>query len=343
MTLLFVDGFDDGLLVQKWTALNNMSVTSGGRTGLKAFLQDNSDSSMRRTVQAAEEHATFIVGSAFNLGSSYNAANVLGFYSDTMATAHVWLGVDANNAIVIRRGDGTVLGTSAANTLTPGTWAYIEIKVVLGDGTSGSVVVRVNGVAVLTLTGIDTKNGGTKTVFESVGYFASSGPTGTVYSVDDFYLCNGAGSINNDFLGDCSVETIFPSGNGNSSGMVGSDGNSTDNYLLVDEAPTPSSSDYVASAIDGAKDTYAFADLTHTAGTVKGVQISAYAAKSDTGTRTMSNVIRSGGADTVLTAQALSTAYAALRNVVEQNPNGPAAWTIASVNAAEFGVQVGAP
>jgi hypothetical protein len=340
MSLIFIEGFDDGLLSQKWSAFSGLNVGAGGRTGNKCQLSDNSDSVLRRTVAVSDEHATFIVGSAFMVESSYNAANILGFFSDTMVTTHVWLGVNSNNAIVIRRGDGTVLGTSTSNTLIPGTWSYVEVKMTLGDGTAGSVIVRVNNTIVLNLVGIDTKNGGTKTVLESFGWFASSGPTGTAFDVDDVYCCNGAGTINNDFLGDCSVETLYPSGNGNYSQLLGSDGDSINNYLLVDEPGTPNTTDYVGSAVDGQRDTYAFTDLTHVTGAVKGVAVRAYAAKSDTGGRSLSNVVRSGGTDAVLTAQGLGATYGMVANILEQNPVGPANWTIASVNAAEFGVQV---
>ena len=53
----------------------------------------------------------------------------------------------------------------------------------------------------------------------------------------------------------------LPNGNGNYADWVGSDGNSTDNYALVDEVP-PSSSDYVqATAVDD-YDSYAMSTFT---------------------------------------------------------------------------------
>lgn len=336
MALLFIEGFDDGLLASKWTATSNVSITTGGRTLNRALLQDNSDSSMRKTVAIADYNATFVVGFAFMLGSSYNATTIAAFMSDAAVTFHVLMGVDTNNAIVMRKGDGTVLVTSANNVLTPGVFAYVELLVTLSD-TVGVVTVKVDGIQVGTFNG-DTKNGGTNTLLESFGFFASSGPSGTFFYVDDFYLCNAAGAVNNTFRGDSSVLTRFPDGNGNYSQGVGSDGNSVDNYLLVDEQP-PNTTDYVAFAATGDKDSYTFQDVP--AGTVFGVQQAMYAAKSDAGARTMRNIQRIAGVDFngVDHALGVTPAYAAKLDMIQVSPATGVFWTTSEVNGAEFGTE----
>lgn len=339
MSLIFVDGFDDGLTSLKWAQLYGISA-GNGRTGDALLLASGDTRTSRFVVNSTDEHATFILGFAWKPAGSQNQ-ELVRFISDTSSTYHVCIAQNVNQALYATRGaGGTLLGTTANNVVSLGIWQYVEIKVVLSD-TVGEVTIKVDGATVLNLTNIDTKNGGTKTVLEGC-YFRVDFPVGNSY-FDDLYLCNGAGSVNNDFLGDCSVETIYPNGNGNSSQLVGSDGNSVDNYLLVDEAGAPSTADYVGSGVDGAKDTYAFSNLTQVTGAVKGLAVRSYAAKTDTGARSLSNVIRSGGSDTVKTAQALGTGYDIHSDIVELDPNGSVAWTIASVNAAEFGVQVGAP
>src|SRR5258705_829571 len=151
MALLFIDGFDDGLVASKWYFVSSVSIVSGGRTLNRALLQDNSDSVLRKTVAIADYHVTFLTGFAFMLGSSYNASQILTFLSDTNATSHILMGVNTNNAIEIRRG-GTLILTTANNSITPGVFAYVEILVTLSD-TVGVVTVKVDGVQVGTFSG----------------------------------------------------------------------------------------------------------------------------------------------------------------------------------------------
>lgn len=338
MSLLFIDGFDDGLSASKWSFLSGTTFVSGGRTLNRAFLQDNNDSILRKTVAIADYHATFITGFALMIGSSYTACNMLALFSDAVTTQHLAFGVNNNNAITVYRGAcGTLLGTTANNVLTPNVFAYVEILATLSD-TVGVVTIKVDGVTVLNLTGQDTKNGGTNTLFETVAFLASSGPTGSVFYIDDFYLCNGAGSVNNTFRGDCSVITRYPDGNGNYSQGVNSGSTSVNNYTYVDE-PTPNTTDYVAFSATGDKDTYTFQDIS--AGTVYGVQQAMYAAKSDAGSRSMRNIQRIAGTDYSGVDQALGVTptYAAKLDMIQVSPATGVFWTSSEVNGAEFGTE----
>lgn len=340
MSLIFMDGFDDGLLASKWSFVSGTSVTTGGRTLDRAFLQDNNDSVLRRTVDNVDEHATFIVGFAFMLGSSYNAANILNFYSDTVSTLHVSMGVNNNNAIEIRRGDGTLLITTPNNTLVPSVFAYVEISVKV-DNAVGVVTVKIDGIqppgAQGTFSG-DTRNGGTNPLLESISFNASSGPSGTVFYLDDLYLCNGAGSLNNTFLGDCTVLTRYPDGNGNYSQGVNDSATSVNNYTHVDEA-VPNTTDYVTFAATGNKDTYTFQDIP--SGTVFGIQQSMYAAKSDAGSRNMRNIQRISGVDYSSPDHSLGVTptYAAKFDLLQVSPATSGLWTSTEINGAEFGTE----
>lgn len=338
MALLFIDGFDDGLSSSKWSFVSGMAFSAGGRTLNRAFFSDNSDSVLRRTVAIADYHATFVTGFALKIGSSYTACNMMGFYSDAVVTQHLAFGINNNNAITVYRGPcSTLLGTTANNVLTPNVYAYVEILATLSD-TVGVVTIRVDGVTVLNLTGIDTKNGGTNTLFETVSFNATSGPPSTDFSIDDFYLLNGAGSVNNTFRGDCSVLTRYPDGNGNYSQGTNSGGTSVNNYTYVDE-PTPNTTDYVSFPTTGNKDTYTVQDVP--AGTIYGVQQAMYAAKSDAGSRSMRNIQRIAGVDYTGVDQALGVTptYAAKLDMIQVSPATGILWTAAEVNGAEFGTE----
>jgi hypothetical protein len=349
--LIFTESFEfstgsgagGGANGDKWNLSNTLSVWSGQGPRTGSFNADGSTSSeAKRQVAAADEHATFIIGvAAKNMGGAGTAKRFLTLYSDAGATTHVYVQTGATDAtkLEVYRGGGTLLGSTASGVLTTvGTvYQYIEVKVTLND-TTGAVVIRVDETPVLSLTGVDTKNGGTKTVFDSFGI---QGMTGSTW-FDDIYACNGAGSTNNDFLGAVRIEALHPNANGNSSGMTNSAGNSTNNYTYVDDAfPIADTTDYVDGVTTGDKDTYTFADSAQPAGnSVKAVVVYASAQKTDAGARGLSLVARSGGTEaTAAAATALvNGVYHLVWGVFETKPGG-GSWTVSDYNAAEFGLQ----
>jgi hypothetical protein len=155
------------------------------------------------------------------------------------------------------------------------------------------------------------------------------------------YLLDTAGAAPyNDFLGDVRVIRMLPNNNGVSSQLVGSDGNSTDNYLLVDEMPV-ATSDYVGSLTVGNRDLYELSDLP-TSGLVYATQPVVWATKTDVGARSLKLLQRaSGGTIVSSTAQSVTFGsyiwcYGDLRTT---DPAG-AALTVANTNSQQVGVEV---
>jgi hypothetical protein len=182
----------------------------------------------------------------------------------------------------------------------------------------------------------DTKNGGTSTNIDAARFTAVTS-TGAI--MDDLYICNSSGSTNNDFLGDVRVKRRHPDGNGASSQLVGSDGNSTDNHLLVSEVP-PSTSNYVAGSTVGHRDLYTF-DNIGISGDVLGVQTVVYAQKSDAGTSNIKTVARSSGGTVVTgSSQALSTTWDTYGSAVMETDADGAAWTVSTFDSHQFGCEV---
>jgi hypothetical protein len=333
MTLRHMDGFDLGDQDLRYPSSPAGSLSTSTRFGYGRCWSRSGGAELLRSVTAA---SVMIAGAAFKVASGQTA--YLSFWGDSGVTRHVTVVVKGDGGVEVRRGttSGTVLASLGAGTLTSDTWCYVEARVTVADS-GGTVKVRLNGAGsnAIDFTG-DTKNGGTATNIDAV----SLGSGASTAYVDDWYVADTAGSVNNDFLGDVRVYTLAPNGNGNSSQMTGSDGNSTDNYALVDEQPY-SASDYVGSATTGHKDTYAMTDLPGTVTTVLGVQEVAVVAKSDAGAATIKQVVRSGGADYATSAVTLGTSYATLVNLRESDPATATAWTPSGVNSAEAGVEVG--
>lgn len=336
MALRFIDSFDHYVTADiqtKWTSNSSCTIAAAGRNGTSCLEWTNFTRLVSKTIDA---QATWIVGFAFRLSSyptTFANGQFLAFLDS--ATPHVDFRIGPAGTIQTTR-NGTVLGTGTI-VLSLDTWYYLEFKVTISD-TVGVVVTKVNGITDLNLSAQDTRNAGNASanvIQLGNGNAASTG------RVDDFYACDGTGGAPaNDFLGDVRVEALFPNGNGNSSQLVGSDGNSVDNYLLVDET-APATADYVESSTVGDKDTYPYTNLTSTAGTVYGVQVLPYAAKTDAGARSIVSVARLSATEVDSAVKALSVTPGYLPDVREAKPGG-GAWAIADVNNAEFGAKVNA-
>lgn len=336
MALLFCDGFEDAGCYQKWSQYAGCSIVAG-RYGqaLNLYKPDNAApvAYVSRSIPPASQ---VCLGFALNLMTLSQQPLAI-FCSDLGSVQHVVFTVTATGYPQLRLGSegGTVLGTGAT-ALSVGVWYYIEIKASISD-TVGTAVLHIDNQTVVSFSG-DTKNGGTST---NIDYVSLSPATFRGYGAtyDDLYILDSTGATNNDFLGDIRIETLYPDGNGNSSQLVGSDADSTDNYQLVDETGTPSSADYVASGNLGDKDTYTFTGLATTSGTIKGVQVNSWAAKSDSGARNVKNITRLSGTEDQSASLPLQTTYMPHLSVHETKPGG-GSWTISDVNNAEFGVQV---
>lgn len=347
MALLFLDSFDHystSQFARKWTEVTggvSINTTNGRRGTGSARIGNSTTQSLRKSL--GTNAATIIVGFGVKLAGSISSAGYLFGFGDTGAD-QMTLFVNADATLSIRRAT-TNVATSVATLNLSGVYQYIEIKIV--HGAAGSYELRLDGVNILSASGVDTTNTANNyanqiLLFNRVGSPLTGFAIGTSIDVDDLYVCDGTGSSNNDFLGDVRVDCFLPSGNGNSSQFIGNDSNSTDNYLLVDETPANDDTDYVQSTNVSDKDTYAFPNMSHTPASIYGLQINMQASKTDSGLRTLQSVIRSDGVDTDGTAKALSSGYVNLMQISEVDPDTSAAWTQSGFDAAEFGVKVAA-
>lgn len=341
MTLKFIDGFDHystSELLAKWTASSGtVAISSGaGRNGTGA-LQAPSASSAAATVTKtlAAASAAFVIGFAFNPSAlPTSAREILTLFDAGSVQVDVRLNPDATLSVT-RAGTALTSGTSSLS-LSLNAWAYIEFKVTIADSiAANSCKVNVNGVNWINVaTGQDTK----ATANASANHLRL-GPNGgfpgsTTWKYDDLYVCDQSGSVNNDFLGDVRVETLLPSGAGNSTQWTPSAGS---NYQCVDENPPNGDTDYVSSSFATNVDTYAMGNLSTSPSSIKGVQTNLYARKDDAGAHSIAAVVRSGGTDYAGATTAVGDTYAFLSEIREADPATSAAWTAAGVNAMQCG------
>jgi hypothetical protein len=334
MALIFIDGFDHystADISKKWAGFGGGTVnSSGGRRSGGCYVASSNSSTY--LIKAFANSATVVAGCAFYLPSISGGGHAMVMALGDGGSAQLTLAAAPDGTLKLWQGaiNNVLLGTGPV--LAIGTWYYIEIKATISDSISaGACVVRVNGVAAITLAaGADTK--ATGNAYANQLWIGQVGSSGNSQRVDDLYLCDTSGSVNNDFLGDCRVDALYPNADGAYSSWAPSTG--TAHWSLVDET-APNATDYVSASTVGAKDSYAFTDLT--APTVFGVQVNNYAWKDDAGGRSIANLVRSGGVDAQGAGTALATTPLYLSSVHETDPATSTAWTQAGINAAEFG------
>lgn len=178
-----------------WTGVALTTVVTG-RTGTAAQTTA-SGSGAAYMIPAVSESDWIIVGFAFNSNGTTADRQLLRLRSDAAVTEHLRFVLGSTGTLFVFRGSSSLI-TSAPIGVLPGTWAYIEIQARLHDS-QGQVVVRVNGVQQLIVANVDTKNGGTKTTFDSV---ALAGANGINQLYDDMYIKTGSGAT---FAGDTTI------------------------------------------------------------------------------------------------------------------------------------------
>lgn len=341
--LLFMDGFDHYAtadLGKKWNdigggfgAINASAGRRGG--GCLRFSAGVSSAYIGKTFAAT---ASYVVGFAFKFGG-YNGGIVPILKFVDAGTTQCDLRVNLDGTLSVTRNGTAVTGGTSTNSISTSTFYFIEMKVTIADSiAANSCKVRVNGVDWITVaTGQDLKNTANATANQIfLGNMSSFSLVNADF--DDLYVCDQSGSANNDFLGDCRIDTIYPTSDGTYAAFTPSTGSS--HYALVDET-TPNTSDYNDGAAVNDRDSYGMGNLSALASqTVYGVQVNAAIMKDDAGSKSAAAFVRSSSTNGDGASSALGTSQMYLSQIFETDPNGSIAWTESSVNAMEAGVKV---
>lgn len=337
MSLVVMDGFDwlasfsgfntsGGFGSPKWT------VIQGAFGGAQFHVNNGSATTnllLSHTFPVSKQHATVIVGMSINLLGTLNPITFLSVgsvffnrYSDGRLEAV---------------GPGGSLGITVPGIF--GSGDYFECKVT-ADSSTGSVIVKLNGTIVLNLTNKNTGTAPISSLSVAIDNFSFGGSG----SLDDIYVLNGAGSAPlNDFLGQCKVKTYIPNADGTFSQWNGSDGNSVNNYLLVNDIETAVTIDdgnTVSASTVGIRDTYNFSDSS---GTVVAAQaFGRFRVSDNVQVKAISIVHRDSGGTTTVSTSTNIPQDGSVVTIAEQYDTqaSGAAWTTVAFNATEFGFEV---
>lgn len=246
--------------------------------------------------------------------------------------------LDASNNILVGIGFlnndlklyvGGVLWATVANVYKQNVYQHIGIGLKI-DASAGWANVYIDGVLVASFAG----NTGTATITKVhwLGIVAYT-------NLDDLYLDDTTGEAAPAIVPDRRFVGIYPNANGNYSEDTGSDGNSTDNYLLVDDhSPHDGDTTHVEATALDQRDTYNLTTTTIPTGwSTAAVIPMAVVKKTDAGADTqVAMMLRENGVDWEGAAQTLSTGYISKWDRCTLRPDG-SAWTQAAIDALEAG------
>jgi hypothetical protein len=276
---------------------------------------------------------TTIVGFGFKAVSTTSVAVIYFFAGPgTSAAASLRWSTVTTGEFSVYNYAGSLLGTTSGAACTSGSgWHYVEVKVVVG--TSGSVTINVDGVAKLTLTGVNTSDSAGDTYYICLNFDATS-----QYYLDDIYVCDTTGTYNNAFLGAQVVIGLLPTADTSQKSWTPSAGSA--HYSLVNDNPSDDDTTYVQDGTSGDCDLYAYAQLANVA-TIAGIQINTVCRQTDTTAFSLKTAVKSGTTTSLDAGQSIgSTSYSTKSRIVETDPNTSAPWSETGLNAASIGIQV---
>jgi hypothetical protein len=217
-------------------------------------------------------------------------------------------------------------------------WFYIEVKI-YSHATEGTVEIRVNGCPTFSGSSLNTLNTGGAITKVTVGGTKRLRRKASSL-LDDFYVCDGTGSTNNDFLGPVTVRTLYPDGDNTAQFATTGNANYATHYeQLNDDNESYPTTDYVEDGTTGNRDIYTLDNSTDNFDTVYGMIGWAYA-QYENGATAYRLVCDSNGTESESSNIDAESSFHYDRFVLETDPDTASAWTDSTINAVKFGFEV---
>lgn len=217
----------------------------------------------------------------------------------------------------------------------PQKWNYVELQCRHSSG--GFIHVRLNGTTVLQAGANTIPTNNARPGYGGAGFGVFSATRGALPAIyDDMYIGRGPTTM----VGDAMVVTIYPNGNGSRNEFLGSDGDSQDNWNLVNDFGNVNSYTNTYSDVPGAVDLYQLENVSVGRGPIHAVCHAANIGKSDSGAVRGQIVNRVDGETFSDPYPILHSPGRTFHRTWEQNPETGATWTEAEVNKLQSGVAV---
>jgi len=354
MALIFVCGFESFGTTpgsapvgfnEKWAPVSvnqgnhtNDTIQAGRFDGMAFKPASNSATFNAMVTQLFTNTQDLVCGFAFYIEDLPAATRELMTFNSSSG-AEVGVCVTSLGALKVYRlqpGGANDIESSSDGLVIADKWYYLEMKVHIANA-SGTYDVHLDGVQVVDGTA-DTQT--TNAFADRIHLIGSSTSGSNTVAVlyDDFYVLDTTGSPS-DFLDPRHVYTLFPTGAGDDAEFTPSAGN---NYAAVDDNGHDSDSTYIESSVENAQDLYQFADLGAEVIDITGIMIYGIAKKTDITAFDYIAMAKSGGTEGESSRVLVdNSSYFAAGGAILVDPDTAAAWTIAGVNASQFGLKVG--
>lgn len=241
------------------------------------------------------------------------------------------LTVDTTGRFTLRSGDwnGAELGSSDGPVVTANGWYHVETWIDIGAGTAE---VRVEGIPVIELTGIDL--GADDVAQVNVIDRPTGASSGVTMYLKDLIIMDDSGTHNTTFIGTCLVVSLVPNGDtslnwtptGAANGWSILDNSPPQDGVMYITAPNPPPAAYVGT----------LTDLPPDVTSVKGLMSMVRAAKTDGGDANLQVGIKSAVATDLGADRPITVAQTYWRDVSEEDPDTMAPWTVNATNAAKI-------
>lgn len=373
MTLLWMDGYewadqsltglgaglDDVLEVKSRRFFNaSTDITNdativtgrGGRGNAMVWKQNAQEQSTPQLLDSAVQK-DLIFGFAFKSGATFiNNGNFCKIYSGDILQADVRYNT-GDDTFRFFRGNGTQIAASPTNLVNTQSWYYIEFKIRI-DNSTGFIVMRLDGKVVWeSATTLDSRNITEGTFWDRIQSRWAALSNGI--TVDDIYVCDTSGTENNDFLGDVTVEAIFPQSDGDFTEWAKSSG--SNHVDLIDDVPLTAladDTDYVETNVLNETELFQFTDLSTIPENVEiyGVQTSPIMRITDAVPKGLVHVTRGKNREAAKSPTLSSvldsnkvrsdSVYFVEATIFTQEPRDNRQWTVRDINETQFGVRL---
>lgn len=335
--LLFCDSFDHyatAELYEKYLGTSVASIVPGaGRNGTSALMLGYSNGYVSKAFANA---STLIVGFAVNPPIQQRCDVVL-FYDNGTLQGSLRLNPAGGVEYHTYQGNNdTLVAQSPNGIISLNTFQYLEVSVTFSTTATGAVSAQLNGQSIFSVTGIVTSQ--TADNYANTVSVANGGGSVVNYLFDDLYMCNGAGTVNNSFLGDVAVECLFPNGAGQFTQFTPH--GQPQNWQCVSQNPPNGDSDYVSSSTVGNTDFYTIQSIPGTPSAVVAVQIVASARKDDSFTRVLGIGFGNGTTSVFNSGSSLGSNYIMYTQPYDTNPITGLSWDVTHVDNGQIGIQV---
>lgn len=215
-----------------------------------------------------------------------------------------------------------------------GAYSYVECQIVTsssGGNITCSMIVRVNGVVVLTDTVTQVIGGFNVNIAQVVlGLVCTNVNTTPVVYFDDYYVTNGIGPNNQGFLGDRRCRTLMPTADTSQADWTKNSG--TVGFNRINEIPEDGDTTFIQAATVGNKSNFGFATVPGNTADIAGVVLYNMMKKSDAGPCNVQAAIIANASTANGTSYPITTAYNYYRDVIERDGTG-AQFTQTTINA----------